>query len=354
MSSIAGNTGTKEDLDRCLSSMAEAADNLLKLVNDIIDMTGFDTDRFDFVSHTFSFSKAVGSVIDNAARQALAKKQLFCSDIDSSIHDWIDSDERRLIQVLSNLLSNAVKFTPEGGRIEFSARLASSEPDNITIRFDIADNGIGMSPETLERLSEIFEQGDNNITREHSGMGLSLPLAKRIIDLMQGELKVESEQGKGSRFTCIVKFGIAHPVPELEAADAGDSQMLNLTGKRILIVDDVDINREIMRMMLEDTGAILEDAGTGDEAVKMFAQEQYDLILMDLHMPVMDGYTAAAAIRSSGYSRVPIIAVSAESSVELHAKCREAGITDYMAKPVEMDALFKMIAKHMPAQGNAD
>jgi len=361
MTGIAKKTSEKKVLNRCFVTIETATDNLLDLVNDIVDMTGFDTGNFDFLSRPFNLGNAVASVIDNITRRANEKKQIFVTDIDSSANDWVESDERRLKQVLMHLLSNAVKFTREYGRIEFSVRILENDGNDCTVRFEVIDNGIGISQEGLKRLWEIFEQEDSSITREYSGMGLGLSLTKRIVELMRGELSVESELGKGSRFTCVVRLGAAQGEGRYAGSLVGGNHLANytftdypmmpdLTGKRIMIVDDVEINREILLMLLQNTGATLDEASNGDEAVKMFTQNPYDLILMDLHMPVMDGYTAATAIRSSDQKHArtaPIISVSAESGVDFRRRCEEAGITDHIEKPVEPEALSMVISTYL-------
>ena len=361
MTSIAKTTTNADELSHCWANIDEAIEHLLELVNDVLDMTGFDTGSFNFFSHPFSFSKLMASVIDNVTRKAQAKEQIFIADIDSGIHEWMDSDERRLKQILLKLLSNAVKFTPGKGKIELHARMIENSGKGCTIRFDVVDNGAGISNEILERMWDVFEQADTSTTREHGGLGLSLTLVKRIVDLMRGELRVESEMGKGSRFTCdvrlgVVKDGLGTVNDETQQGEntggAVQYDSLNLSGKRVMIVDDVSLNREILLMLLEHTGAVLDEASTGDEAVRMFGRDKYDLVLMDLHMPVMDGYVATKNIRASAKpwaKSVPVIAISAESSGDIHSKCMEAGITDHLSKPVEIEDLLKTIAKWMPS-----
>ena len=345
----------RRELDHYGNKIRGATEHLLELINDILDMTGFDTGNFIFSPRPFSFSEAIGSVIDSISLKALAKQQTFVTDIDSKIHDLVESDERRLKQILLKLLSNAVEFTPEGGKIELSAKMPENDGNECLIQFEIKDNGVGISPAVLERLGDVFEQADNSIAREHGGLGLSLSLTKRIIELMKGELRIESELGKGSHFTCSVRLGVAKAETEKKtgAADGAITgipgfESVGLTGKQILVVDDVDINREILFALLENTGAILDEASTGDEAVRLVLRNKYDLVLMDLHMPVMDGFIATKNIRASPKSwtkTIPIISVSADSGAENLSKCVDAGINDRLTKPVEMEPLFKIIAK---------
>jgi len=336
--------------DHSNAKINAAAEHLFDLVNDILDMTGFDTGKFNFTVQPFSFSTAMRQIVGNISQRAKVKEQIFTVNIDSGIHDMVLSDERRLKQVLQKLLLNAVKFTPEKGRIELSAKMLEDDGNKCTVRFEVIDNGIGITTQELENIWGVLEQADTSITRSHGGMGLGLPLTKRIIDLMEGSMLVESEPGKGSRFICEVRLGVVSN-DSRETNNTQDCIIADLTGKRILIVDDQDINREILTAMLEDTGAVLDDAADGNEAVKMFSQYKYDLVLIDLHMPVMDGFTAAKAIRATAFAwakTIPIISVSAETSAELHEKCIEAGINDHLPKPVEMGSMHKMIAKWIP------
>jgi len=347
---IAEKANEKAEIEKCCGKIREASGNLLWLVNDIVDITSYDTGLFEFTPQPFSFKKAMASVIENINARALAKKQSFDIYMENDITDWVQSDERRLKQVLLNLLINAVNFTPNHGKIQLSARELSNDGDECFIRFEVTDNGTGISPETLERLGEVFEQADTSITREHGGLGLGLSLVKRIVQIMRGTISAKSEKGKGTRFICDVCLGIAKPktLGEVSCQTEDVCDSIDLTGKRILVVDDAEINREILKAMLEDTGAILHEASTGVEAVKMFSQDKYNLVLMDLHMPIMDGFTATRNIRSSQQPwarKVPVISVSAEGNGEIHSKCFEAGINAHITKPVRTESLFRAISK---------
>jgi len=354
---ILEKTTHTEKLDHYFVNMHSASESLLNIVNDMLDMVGLDTDNFDFTPEAFSFSKAIRQVIGNIAQQARSKDQVFTTDIDSGIHDHVFSDERRLKQILRHLLSNALRYTPENGEIELFARMLENDGNECLVRFEVSDNGIGIAQEMLERLWEVFEQEDNDINRNHDGMGLGLPLCKRIVALMKGALRVESEPGKGSRFICDVRLGVVQAEQEDDEEEnrsaheaVKDELKVDLTGSRILVVDDAPINREVLIALLEDTGAIFDEAQDGHEAVKLFLQNKYDLVLMDLHMPEMDGYDATKHIRASAQpwaKTVPIISVSAESSAELHARGQEAGISDHHAKPVHLANLLDTIAKWM-------
>jgi PAS domain S-box-containing protein len=346
LTTIAEKTNDKMELNQFSGKVKEASENLLWLVNDILDLTSIDTGKFDYNPEPFSFSEALRPVIENITQRVKNKEQTFITRIENGIHDQLIGDVRRFKQVLLNLLFNAVKFTPEKGKIELTARELEAGENECTLRFEIIDNGIGIAAEVLEHLGENFEQADNSITRKHGGMGLGMSLTKRIVEMMKGRISVTSELGKGSCFTCDVRLGLG--IKEGAGKAAEKSSAVDLKGKRVLVVDDVEINREILFAMLEDTGAILDGAVDGSDAVKHFSENKYDLVLMDIHMPVMNGYDATKNIRVLPLpwaGSTPIITVSAESSVELHLRCREAGINDHLPKPVDMEALFEMIAR---------
>jgi CheY-like chemotaxis protein len=197
-----------------------------------------------------------------------------------------------------------------------------------------------MTPEVIEKLFIPFEQADNNITRMYGGTGLGLPIAKGVIDTMKGTIAVASEPGKGSLFT--VKVNLEEAPPELvrEKAEAGKAAAL--AGKKILVVDDVALNREILSALFEETSAKVSEAVNGKEAVEMAARDVYDCILMDLHMPVMDGYEATKRIRLLEID-TPIIAVTADSGSEVISRCLECGMNDHIEKPVDAATLLETL-----------
>jgi CheY-like chemotaxis protein len=259
-------------------------------------------------------------------------------------------------QILFNLLFNAVKFTPEKGEIRLSSQKVDASDGKCTIRFEVSDTGIGISAESQERLWDIFEQDDNGISRTYGGTGLGLPITKRIVEMMNGSIQVESEPGTGSRFICTIRVYYKEQTARPQAGDeitGKDTGELDLTGCRILIVDDVEINREIIMNLLEDTGAVIDCVQDGKEAIDLFTLNGYEIILMDLHMPGMDGFETARRIRSSGLPKadsVSIIAVTADTSGDVIAACLEAGMDDHIGKPIDYETLRKKIARYLSRQ----
>jgi signal transduction histidine kinase/CheY-like chemotaxis protein len=373
MTGITRNTEDPARRNACLYKIDESSRHLLGIINNVLDMAHLDTGKFVLEPGTFSFREMFGRVYETAALPVKAKSQRFSVTIAEDIPDLVLADEKRLREVLLHLLSNSVKFTPENGSISVSASLVRPGPEcesslsACTIQFEVADTGKGISREQQERLFYAFEQADNSITREYGGTGLGMAIAKNIVELMGGKIRVESETGKGSTFIFTV------PVKKVNNKDknfntVGNEVSLNLSGKHLLIVDDVEINRDILLALLENSGAAVSAACSGAEAIRIFSEGGCDLILMDIHMPDMDGIEAARQIRrleDTGSLRgararmlggspaevphVPVIAVTADTSGDMLRRCMSAGMNDRIAKPVDFDALLGTVKKYLSA-----
>jgi CheY-like chemotaxis protein/anti-sigma regulatory factor (Ser/Thr protein kinase) len=263
---------------------------------------------------------------------------------------------------MMNLLSNAVKFSPENGKIGLDVTLLGENDGICELRVTVSDNGIGMTPEQQEKLFSAFQQANNTISREFGGTGLGLAISKRIIELMGGTIWVESEFGKGAKFifTAKVERGKksigSTPVPANESSeDSKDSNVVaygRFAGKKLLIVEDVEINREIILSLLEDTGISMDCAENGLEAVDMIveAPDKYDAILMDVQMPVMNGHEATRRIRTLTKRRLkylPIIAMTAHVFKSDIEECLEAGMDDHIGKPIDIDDVMKKLNKYL-------
>jgi CheY-like chemotaxis protein len=349
MATIAKTADDRDCRLHCLEKIDESSRHLLGIVDNILDMAKIDAGNFELAPQKFSFKKTIEQIIADISAKAEEKKQTFTFKIESSVPDSIIADERRLGQVLYQLLSNAVKFTPEGGTISFSALRLDMAEDACFLRFEVKDSGVGISSEMKEHLGDAFEQMDNSITRTHGGTGLGLAISKRIVEMMNGSIEVESELGKGSRFICTVKVDLDNGAFWMETG-SGESQDSSLAGRYILVVDDVEINRDIIIALLEDTGAVLEGTSDGKEAVEMSSKKQYDMVLMDLHMPGMDGFEATRLIRTSelpGRDSLPIIAVTADTGSDVLFRCRRAGMNALISKPVDGEILIRTIAEHL-------
>jgi signal transduction histidine kinase len=394
MNAIIGMTGIakaspvpakKED---CLDRIQDAANHLLGVINDILDMSKIETGKLELFFDEFSLPELINRAVRLFSFKIGEKKQTVIIDLDEKLPRSIISDEQRITQVLANLVSNAVKFTPEQGTITVSAAREAENNNLCLIRIAVSDTGIGISPEVQGRLFRPFEQADAGSARRFGGTGLGLALSKYIVELMRGDLRVESVIGKGSTFSfsftaelpavaAAVEAGRDEPgaeacAPRTSVAPAGDptdgpaaataSEPFGddepavpdkLRGCRILLAEDVEINREILSAVMEPAEAVITSAENGLEAVKLFSEnpDAFDIILMDINMPEMDGYEAARRIRAVDRleaATIPIVAMTANTYREDVESCLAAGMNDHISKPVDTGALFDVLQKYLP------
>jgi len=492
MNAIIGMTHigkTAKDIQRkdyCLSKIENASQHLLGVINDILDMSKIEANKLELVYDEFDFEKMLQRAVNIAAFRAEEMNQKVTVHIDRSIPRNLISDEQRLAQVITNLLSNAVKFTPEGGEVSLDTRLVSKEEDGHIIQVSIIDSGIGISAEQQKLLFQSFQQAELHTSRKYGGTGLGLAISKRIIEMMDGEIWIDSELGKGAKFsfTFKAKRGERH-VPSLseigvswdnltilavdddkyvldyftdiinsygkicdtassgeealelikangmydicfidwkmpgmdgiklaheikKAADNPDHSVIIMIsaaewsgvaskakkagvdkflskplfpssivdtineaigvsymqeddtvdftqifeGYKILLAEDVDINKEIVEVLIEPTGLRMDWAENGARAVAMFDKSpgEYDLILMDVQMPEMDGYEATRRIRSMAHEKamtIPIVAMTANVFREDVEKCMEAGMDDHIGKPIEIGEFISTLQKYL-------
>jgi CheY-like chemotaxis protein len=304
----------------------------------------------------FSFSRMIDRVMSVVSQKMQEKNQRFTTRIDPAIPRMLWGDDQRLAQVIANLLSNATKFTPEGGSIALGARVLKEEAGACVLELSIEDTGIGMSAEQQGKLFTIFQQAEAGTARKFGGSGLGLAISKRILELMGGDIRVESEEGKGSVFFFTVALGVPKKKdggPEgSEAESPEEEQDCDFSGKTLLLVDDLEINLEITAALFEPTGATVDMAKSGREAIDAFISDpsRYDLILMDMQMPEMDGLEATRALRRLPFpeaARIPIIAMTANVFREDIEKCLAAGMNDHLGKPVDIREVMKKLRKYL-------
>jgi signal transduction histidine kinase/HAMP domain-containing protein len=362
MNTLAQSTDDAERKDYCLRKIGEASSHLLGVINDILDMSKIEADKFELSFANFNFERMLQKVVNVIHFRVEEKRQTLTVHLDGDIPKVLSGDDQRLAQVIANLLSNAVKFTPAEGRIDLSARCVSEEDGVYTIQVEVADDGIGISEEQQGKLFTSFEQADNRISREFGGTGLGLAISKRIVAMMGGAISVRSRPGEGSTFAFTAQMrrseaaGPASPLPEAGRGETGAHETPNLAGYRIMLAEDVEINREIVRSFLEGTSIGLDCVENGAEAVKSFSRDpgKYDLIFMDIQMPVTDGYEAARQIRAleaPGTKTVPIVAMSANVFREDVEQCLAAGMDDHLGKPLDVDEVFDKLRKYLPEGG---
>ncbi len=487
MAGIARMSGTTERYEYCLDRIENASNHLLGVINDILDMSKIEANKFELSCSEFDLEKMLINITNMMIFRMDEKGQAFYVHVDSDVPNDLFGDEQRIAQVITNLLSNAVKFTPENGQISLNVSLQEKNKDECSLKFSITDTGIGVPLEQQKKLFGAFEQADGSVSRKYGGTGLGLAISKRIVEMMFGEISIESKKGEGATFTFTIEINsvsggesrklleanrgirvlsvsddqkilesfeyifksndiicdvasnasdviikvqnmtgrpydiifidriiedtdgieLTRKIKEIsgessvvimtsaaqwniieqDALDAGAEHFIQkplfssvvmdcvdeclgrlckipsldssangkelLSGKTILLVDDLDINREIIVAMLDVPGVTIFDAENGIEAVDIYKKhsEEIDLVLMDIHMPEMDGYEATRLIRSlencPEAQTVPIIAMTANVFREDIEKCLAAGMNEHVGKPIDVEELIEKINIHL-------
>jgi PAS domain S-box-containing protein len=327
---------------KLLANMKTASENLLTVINDILDFSKIESGQFDIEKTDFSIIELFRRVYDANEFRAEGKNIKLQYAVDPAISNSLNGDPVRLHQILNNLVSNAIKFTHEG-KVVLHCKLIDSTLEKNTILFVVEDTGIGISPENQQKIFNSFQQEDESITRNYGGTGLGLAISKQLVELMGGKLSVESMKNIGSSFffTLEIPIGSALTIETIEPAV--EPEALSLKGYRILLVEDNKFNQFIAQAMLEKWGAAAMIAEDGQEAVDILSTEKFDLVLMDIQMPVMDGITAATVIRKQLKLQTPILALTANVVKGITERCETAGMQGYISKPFDEHELFLKI-----------
>ena len=351
MAELLLGTDLNEEQRRYAGMVRSSGDALLTIINDILDLSKIEAGKLELEHAEFDLSEAVDAAVELLSEQARGKGLELRAFIERRAPRRVVGDRFRLQQVVTNLLSNAVKFTSEGG---ITVRVTEGEPTRRgqRVRFEVADTGIGIEPAAVARLFEPFNQADSSTTRTYGGTGLGLSICSELVEMMGGEIGAHGEPGRGSTFWFTADLALPEPAaePEPAAPEPAPAEVA------ILVVDDNAVNRMVAAEMLRKRGHRVEVAKDGAEAVEAAGAERFAVILMDCHMPIMDGYEATRAIRAAegDGERTAIVAMTSDTVDSVRDACFEAGMDDYLAKPVSGEELDEAIERWRPANEKSD
>lgn len=360
MAKLGMNDGDLSESRTRFQKIVTSSSHLSKIINDVLEMSRMESGKTEIRYAPMELLTVVAECVDLLALNADEKGIALTSSVDASIPNSLIGDEFRVRQILINLLSNAIKFTDGGGRVSIDVTLEKKDFDGITLNFAVADTGIGMSEDFLAKIFKPFEQEDLFLNRRYQGSGLGLSISHNLVALMGGKMEVESRLGQGSRFNFTIPFKtVSDDARDIEPSqpqgDLKDEEMFAV-GKRLLLVDDIDINRMIVCEILEGSGIEIDEAADGEEAFAKYASAplyHYDCILMDIQMPKMDGYQTTKAIRGCDRAdnNVPVIAMTANALKEDIKAALDSGMNEHIAKPLDFDVCIQMVKKYCAGDG---
>ena len=330
----------KKDLIRVMEISSE---NLLSLINDVLDFSKMEEGKINFSERDIEIKAFLKNIRLGNRVRAEEKGNTLKVMLDDDIPDFVKGDDLRLGQILNNLISNALKFT-KNGTVTITASLHKKTSEFVELFFEVADTGIGIPEEKQKLIFERFTQANNNITREYGGSGLGLTIIKRLLLLQGSDVQLTSTVGKGSKFFFYLKFKNS----DAKAKHLSEEHVVksDLNGISVLLVEDVEFNIFVAEMMLSNWNAKVDKAENGIVAIEKIKNNHYDLVLMDIQMPVMDGYTATEEIRKFN-TIIPIIALTASLSIDIQEKATEVGMNGFITKPFNPNELFAIISKNV-------
>lgn len=332
-----------------LNTLMFSADLLLSLINDILDFSKLEAGKITFENHDFDLHLLTNNIRNSIKLKAEEKNLEFETSIDPAVPVMVKGDQVRLSQILTNLTANAIKFTHEGN-VLIKLQLISKTEDKVTVRFSVKDTGIGISENKFEKIFLSFSQADTDTTRKFGGTGLGLSITKKLLDLQGSNINLESEPGKGSNFFFDLTFQIASDEQVLKKEEAAVYDFQGFKGTKILLVEDNKINVLVAKKFLNKWNLNIDIAENGEIALRMVQNTDYKLVLMDLEMPVMDGYTATQKIRELKplkYKNLPIIALSASAISDFRIKAIKVGMNEFVTKPFNPGELHNVISRFL-------
>jgi signal transduction histidine kinase/DNA-binding response OmpR family regulator len=348
-----------------LEKIRFAGEHVLGIIDDILDISKIEAGKMEIQHIDFSLDQVVNTLTTVVAPKAATRNLELVFDLDPTLPPVLVGDPLRLGQVLINYANNAIKFS-EQGRIEIRARKMVGDANDCLVRFEVSDQGIGLSQAEMAKLFVSFQQADTSTTREYGGTGLGLAICKQLAQLMGGDVGVYSQPGVGSTFWFTAHLGVSYKTlpaligqigdaaGELLASARASAMMAVLTGARILLVEDNAFNQQIAQEMLQEMGAMVCLASNGADALELLRRTDFDCVLMDLQMPLMDGLEATRRIRADPQlAHVPVLAMTATATTEARMRCIDAGMNDFISKPVHPALMYQTIANWLPARAQA-
>jgi len=355
MSNIARTTEDPERFARCFEIIDRSSRHLLSLINNVLDLSNIEVGKIELCYEPFDMNEMLLSLEDILSIRAADMSQLLRFDVEPDLRKFYIGDADKLSQIILNLVGNAIKFTPRGGEVVLSLRLSdekAKDSDKERLRFEVTDTGIGVAENEQPLLFEPFEYAGKDIAKKFGGTGLGLAISKGLLEKMGGVMDVSSTPGEGSTFFFEVDLGLPHEEGYRPAEHTvEDDAYVDINGIKVLLVEDIEINREVFIALLEDRNLEIDEAVNGRQAVDMYKAdpEKYDIIVMDIQMPVMDGYEATELIRASGLPRaktIPIVALTANTLPEDIERGMRSGLDAYVPKPIDFRFMLKTLQQY--------
>jgi len=324
-----------------LENIKHSSDHLLSIINDLLEFSKLGIGKLQLEKTQFSIRKAVERIERSMEFELRNRNLSFIASVDDAVPHHIVGDEYRLNQILINLVGNSIKFTPSGS-IKIEIKPQSESDDSIVLKFCVIDTGIGIEKEKQKIIFESFTQESGETNRKYGGTGLGLAITKQLVELQNGTIRVESDKGKGSNFI----FTIPFQKKSVVETEKYKEQVIGLKNCKVLLVDDNPMNLLFAKSLLEKNNFIIDTATDGEEALALIKEKHFDIILLDLHMPKMDGYELCGIVRSFNdeiVKKTPIIALTAAATLNEIKKCFDSGMNDYLVKPFKKEELLSKI-----------
>ncbi|MGB2246631.1 MAG: ATP-binding protein [Alcanivorax sediminis] len=344
---LVGSTRLDDQQKDYLGKIDLAVHHLLGIINSVLDFSRIETGKFQLDRQHYSLRSVLNNVESQLANSATSKGLSLVFQVAEEVPDNLFGDPLRLGQVLINYIGNAIKFSHHG-EIRVTAKLVSRDGRTCKLRFLVRDHGIGISQDVQKQLFQPFEQADSSTTREYGGTGLGLAICRKIVEETGGQVGVESEPGKGSEFWFTTRMGITDGKTPVQKDQLDDDEVARLQGRHVLLVEDNEVNQMVAKELLSRVGVDVAVASNGKQALKLLAEQRFDAVLMDVQMPIMDGYEATRQIRDNPELRHNVvIAMTANAGREDKQAAFSAGVDDFVSKPIRALRLYQALLKNM-------